>query len=239
LRALARIADNESRHPPGVPDLPEPSAPVAAEDYFGARALLASSGITFADARPAATVEEVLTAAAGLGYPIALKALGLVHKSESGGVVLGLEDETVLKEAAAEMAMRLSPVGFAVERMVSAPGSVELIVGCRSDPRFGPVVLVGLGGIFTEVMRDTAVALAPAAADEIESMLLGLQGAPLLTGARGREPLALRAAAEAAAALSRLAAAHPEIDELEVNPLLVTSAGAVALDARVVYSQPR
>jgi acyl-CoA synthetase (NDP forming) len=239
LQALARIADNESRRPRGVPDLPAPSAPVAAEDYFGARAMFASSGVTFAEARPAATVEEVLTAAAGLGYPIVLKALGLVHKSDAGGVVVGLEDEAVLKEAAVHMAKRLSPVGFAVERMVSAPGSVELIVGCRSDPRFGPVVLVGLGGIFTEVMRDLAVALAPAAADEIESMLLGLQGAPLLTGARGREPLALRAAAEAAAALSRLAAEHPEIDELEVNPLLVTSSGAVALDARVVYSQPR
>jgi acyl-CoA synthetase (NDP forming) len=239
LQALARIADHESRDPPGVPDLPEPSAPVAAEDYFGARALLASSGVALADARPAATVEEVLAAAAGLGYPIVLKALGLAHKSDTGGVAVGLEDETVLKEAAAEMAKRLSPVGFAVERMVSAPGSVELIVGCRRDPRFGPVLLVGLGGIFTEVMRDTAVALAPAAADEIESMLLGLRGSPLLTGARGREPLAVLAAAEAAAALSRLAAEHPEIDELEVNPLLVTSSGAVALDARVVYSQPR
>jgi acetate---CoA ligase (ADP-forming) len=239
LQALARVADHESRDPPGVPDLPKPSAPVAAEDYFGARALLASSGVAFADALPAATVEEVLTAAAGLGYPIVLKALGLVHKSDERGVAVGLEDETALKAAADEMAKRLSPVGFAVERMVSAPGSVELIVGCRRDPRFGPVLLVGLGGIFTEVMRDTAVALAPAAADEIESMLLGLQGSPLLTGARGRQPLAVRAAAEAAAALSRFAAEHPEIDEVEVNPLLVTSSGALALDARVLYSQPR
>ena len=96
------------------------------------------------------------------------------------------------EEAAVEMAKRLSPVGFAVERMVSAAGSVELIFGCRRDPRFGPVLLVGLGGIFTEVMRDTAVALAPADADEIESMLLGLQGSPLSTGARGRAPLPVR-----------------------------------------------
>jgi acyl-CoA synthetase (NDP forming) len=239
LQALARIADHESREPPGVPGLPEPSARVAAEDYFGARALLASYGVAFADARPAATVEEVLTAAAGVGYPIVLKALGLVHKSDAGGVAVGLEDEAVLNEAAAEMVKRLSPIGFAVERMVSAPGSVELIVGCRRDPRFGPVLLVGLGGIFAEVMRDTAVALAPAVADEIESLLLGLRGAPLLTGSRGREPLAVRAAAEAAAALSRFASEHPEIGELEVNPLLVTPFGAVALDARIVYSQPR
>jgi acyl-CoA synthetase (NDP forming) len=101
------------------------------------------------------------------------------------------------------------------------------------------VLLVGLGGIFAEVMRDTAVALAPATPDEIESLLLGLEGAKLLTGTRGRKPLAVRAAAEAAAALSHFAAEHPEIDELEVNPLLVTPSGAVALDARVIYSHPR
>jgi acyl-CoA synthetase (NDP forming) len=101
------------------------------------------------------------------------------------------------------------------------------------------VLLVGLGGIFTEVMRDTAVALAPANPEEIESLLLGLQGSPLLTGTRGREPLAVRAAAEAASTLSQVAAEHPEIDEIEVNPLLVTPTGAVGLDARVVYSQPR
>jgi acetate---CoA ligase (ADP-forming) len=239
LRALARVADHELRRPPGVPDLPEPAAAATADDYFGARALVASYGLAFAAARPAATPGETLAAAAELGYPVVLKALGRMHKSDAGGVAVGLADEAALAEAAAEMMRRLSPVGFAVERMVSTPGSVELIVGCRRDARFGPVLLVGLGGIFTEVMRDTAVALAPAAPDEIESLLLGLQGSPLLTGTRGRAALAVRAAAEAASALSRLAAEHPEVDELEVNPLLVTPAGAVALDARIVYSQPR
>jgi acyl-CoA synthetase (NDP forming) len=239
LRALARVADHERRRPRGVPDLPKPAVAAKRDDYFGARTLLASGGVPFGAARPTTTTEETLAAAASLGYPVVLKALGLAHKSDAGGVAVGLVDEAALAEAAAEMTRRLNPVGFAVEQMVSAPGSVELIVGCRRDPRFGPVLLVGLGGVFTEVMRDTAVALAPAVPEEIESLLLGLQGSALLTGARGREPLAVRAAANAASALSYVAAEHPEIDEIEVNPLLVTSAGAIGLDARVVYSQPR
>jgi len=137
------------------------------------------------------------------------------------------------------MAARLSPPGYAVERMVAAPEAVELIVGCRVDPRFGPVLLVGLGGILAEVLRDTAVSLAPAAAGEVELLLRELRGGALLTGVRGRPPLAIGAAAAAAAALSRVAAAHPELAELEVNPLLVLPDGVVGLDARAVYSQPR
>jgi acyl-CoA synthetase (NDP forming) len=123
--------------------------------------------------------------------------------------------------------------------MVAAPGAIELIVGCRWDRRLGPLLLLGLGGIFAEVLHDTAVALAPADPVTVERLLLGLRGASLLTGARGRQPLAVRAAAEAAAALSVLGARHPELDEIEINPLLVTPSEAIALDARVVHSQPR
>jgi acetate---CoA ligase (ADP-forming) len=111
---------------------------------------------------------------------------------------------------------------------------VELIVGAGRDPRFGPVAAVGLGGIYTEIFRDVAVGLAPLDVAEAERMLFSLRGAPLLAGARGRPPCDVRAAAEAAAALSQVAAAHPAVAEIEVNPLLVTPHGAVALDARVI-----
>ena len=137
------------------------------------------------------------------------------------------------------MTARLTPDGFSVEQLISAPASLELIAGCRRDPRFGPILLVGLGGIAAEILRDTAVALAPAEPDEVEALILGLRGARLLTGARGRPRLAVRAAAEAAAAISRVAAERPGLDELEVNPLLVTPDAAIGLDARAVYSQPR
>jgi acetate---CoA ligase (ADP-forming) len=239
LASLACAVRASGRPPAGVPELPPPAPPLVEAGYFEARDLLAAGGVPFAEAARADTPEQALAAAAGLGYPVVLKALGLVHKSDAGGVAVGLEDETALGEALAAMAARLSPPGYSVERMVAAPAAVELIAGCRTDPRFGPVLLVGLGGILAEVLRDTVVALAPAGAAEIEELLLGLRGAALLTGARGRPALAVGAAAAAAAALSRVAAAHPELSELEVNPLLVTPDGAIALDARAVYSQPR
>jgi acyl-CoA synthetase (NDP forming) len=121
--------------------------------------------------------------------------------------------------------------------MAPLDDGVELLVGARWDARFGPVALVGLGGVFTEVLRDVAVALAPVDEATARELLLSLQAAPLLRGARGRPPVDLDAAVSAAAALSRVAAAHPEIAELEVNPLLVLPEGAVGLDARVVPRQ--
>jgi hypothetical protein len=107
---------------------------------------------------------------------------------------------------------------------------VELIVGARWERRFGPLVLVGLGGIHAETLRDVQVALAPVDAATAEELLRGLRGAPLLSGARGRPAVDMAACAEAVAALSRVAAAHPELAELEVNPLLALP----ALDARAV-----
>jgi acyl-CoA synthetase (NDP forming) len=107
-------------------------------------------------------------------------------------------------------------------------------VGVKRDARFGPVLLVGAGGLFAEILADVAVALAPAKAETAEALLRSLRAAPLLDGARGRSPVDLPAAARAAAALSRLAAEHPEIAEVEINPLLVTREGVLGLDARIV-----
>jgi acetate---CoA ligase (ADP-forming) len=111
---------------------------------------------------------------------------------------------------------------------------IELIVGARRDPRFGPVALVGLGGIYAELLGDVGVALAPLYRDEAVRLLESLQGAALLKGARGRAAVDIGAAADAAVALSQLAAARPDIAEIEVNPLLVTPEGALALDARII-----
>jgi acyl-CoA synthetase (NDP forming) len=229
IRALAQVAT--AGPPAGVPDLPA----AAARGHAGARALLAAAGVAFPDARLAANEADAVAAAAEIGYPVVLKAdLGAAHKSDYGGVVVGIENGDQLAAAWAEMAQRLAPAGFVVEQMVRAPDAVELIVGCLRDPRFGPVLLVGFGGIFAELLDDVAVALAPADADQVAALVLELRGAALLTGARGRQPLALAAAAEAAAAVSRVAAAHPELEAIEINPLLVTETAAIGLDARAV-----
>jgi len=234
--SLARLVSLHERGTSGIPTAPAPASPVAGGGYFESRELLAGAGIPFAPARRAASVDEVRALAQELGYPVVLKALGLLHKSDAGGVALDLRDDEAVAAAARDMEERLAPEGYSVESLVPTAEGVELIVGCRHDPRFGPLVLVGLGGIYAELLRDVRVALAPADADELETLLLSLRGAAVLTGARGRGPVAVRAAAEAAAALSRVAAAHPEIAEIEINPLLVTASGATGLDARLVLS---
>jgi hypothetical protein len=176
----------------------------------------------------------VVAAGRELGYPVVLKALGILHKSDAGGVKVGIADEAALADAAADMHARLSPPEFSVERLAPLGDGVELIVGSRRDSRFGTVAQIGLGGIYAEVFKDNAVGLAPLSVEEAERLLSILRHAPLLGETRGRPAVNLRAAAEAAAALSHLAAARPDIAEIEINPLLVTPQGALALDARII-----
>jgi hypothetical protein len=167
-------------------------------------------------------LQEALAAAAELGYPVVLKSLAHEHKSQAGGVVLGVADEQ-------ELAAVFDAHG-SVERMAPLRDGVELIVGVRRDPRFGPLLLVGLGGVHTELLRDVAVALAPAEPDEAERLLRTLRAAALLDG------LDVAAAARAASALSHLAARASWLGELEINPLLVLRDGALGLDARLVHA---
>jgi len=167
---------------------------------------------------------------------VVLKALGETHKSDAGGVVLNLADEGQLRAAWAQVQAALSPERCTVERMASLGDGIELLIGARWDPRFGPVVLAGSGGLYAEILRDTAVRLAPVSEADAEAMLRTLRIAPLLTGARGRPPLDVAAAGAALAALSRVAAGHPELAELEINPLLVTRTEAIGLDARLIHA---
>jgi len=156
-----------------------------------------------------------------------------VHKSDAGGVRVGLVDESELRAAVAEMTRRLSPDLLFVERTADLTDGVELVIGATRDPRFGAVVLVGLGGILVETLRDTALALAPLDAGAAERLLRSLRASALLDGVRGRPAVDVAAAARGVVALGDAMAAHPEIAELEVNPLLVTPRGAIALDARI------
>jgi acyl-CoA synthetase (NDP forming) len=233
LRGISALVAAGSARPRGVPDLPEPAPPVEAAGYWEARELLEAAGVEFAQARRVKRDQEALAAAAELGYPVVLKALGHVHKSDAGGVAVGLADAGALERRLSEMAT-LEASEYSVERTAPVEDGIELIVGSRRDPRFGPVTLVGMGGLYTEVLADVAFALAPVGEADAERLIGSLRAAPLLLGARGRPPLDVAAAARATAALSRVAAAHPEIDELEINPLLVVPGGALGLDARIV-----
>jgi acyl-CoA synthetase (NDP forming) len=218
----------------GAPPLPEPATAPFDDGYFGSRRLLEEAGVPFVQARSVRTSQQALEAADDVGYPVVLKALGLLHKSDAGGVKVGIADAEALAWEWGDMEERLAPPEFSIEAMAPLSEGVELIVGAVRDSRFGPLALVGLGGVFAEVMADTVVALAPLDRDGAERMLRSLKGAALLGEARGRAPVDLAAAADAAVALSRLAAARPDIAEIEINPLLVTPKGALALDARII-----
>jgi acetate---CoA ligase (ADP-forming) len=221
-----------------VPALPEPAPPIgsaAADNYEAAQELLAAGGVPFVASRTVgADTADVLAAADELGYPVVLKALGQLHKSDAGGVVLGLRDAVALRAAHAELRQRLGTRRFSVERVAPTGDGAELLIGVRWDPRLGPIALAGAGGVYAEVLSDSAVALAPVDPGRARALIASLRIAPLLTGARGRPALDLDAAARALSALSDVAAAHPELAELEVNPLLVLPSGALALDARFV-----
>jgi acetate---CoA ligase (ADP-forming) len=231
---LARLAAAGEAVPDGIPPLPPAAPPLTTVGYAEARALLAEDGVPFVEAVTVTSAEDAVAAAAPLGYPVVVKALGMLHKSDAGGVVLGVPDADALRAVVADLRVRLAPPALSVERMVPVAEGVELLVGARRDARFGPIALAGIGGVHAETMRDVAVALAPLDAARAERLLRSLRSAPLLAGARGRSPVDVHAAARALAALSEVAAAHPEIAEIEVNPLLALPDGALGLDARVV-----
>ncbi len=234
--SLARVAGQAERSPRGVPELPPPGPEEPVSGYWEARELLGTAGILFPPARRVTDLEEARTAASELGYPVVVKALGLLHKSDAGGVALGIEDVPGLEASLANMAT-LSVEGYSVERMAPVAEGAELIAGAIRDPRFGPIVLVGIGGIYAELLDDTAVALAPVDRAQAEGLIRSLRGAAILEGTRGRPALDVAAAAEAVAALSVLAATRPDLAELEINPLLVTPTGALALDARALSGE--
>ncbi|WP_427005772.1 acetate--CoA ligase family protein [Pseudarthrobacter sp. H2] len=233
---LGRLARRRSEPATGIPELPAAVAQVQDAGYYPSRGLLADAGIPFVAAAEVATEDELLRTAESLKYPLVLKALGDEHKSDRGGVILGIDNQVALLAAWRDVTARLAPPSCSIEEMADLSGAVELLVGVRRDPRFGPLVLVGLGGVFAEILHDVRCALGPVTSQQAKDMLLSLRGAALLTGARGRAPVDLDAAADVVARLSDLAAAHPEINEIECNPVAATPSGAIALDARIVLA---
>ena len=208
------------------------SAPGALGEYASA-AFLQAYGIPVAEQGLAETCEEALDAARRIGYPVALKtAAGALHKSDQGGVYLHLADDTALAQAYSALAKSFG-ARVLVQRM--APPGVELILGLVRDAQFGPLLTIGLGGIFVELLTDVRLLLLPTTRDEVRAALLGLKGAALLQGVRGRPPADLEAIADAALRLAALAHDLGDlVDALDINPLIALPSGAVAVDALIV-----
>lgn len=226
---LARRASSASRL--GA----SPELVAGATGEAGAKALLAAIGIPVPRGVVCAHHGDALQAFAALHKPVAVKILAeeIAHKTEVGGVKLGVENASALQSALA--ALDAIPVrghrAYLVEEM--APPGVELILGAVRDPSFGPVVAIGLGGTAAEALQDTAVRLAPLDVDDVLEMLASLRGRKLLEGWRGAPAVDRTAIARAAAALGQLVLEQPEIAEIEINPLRAYAGGVLALDALV------
>ena len=197
--------------------------------------LLKQWGIPVVDSVLAHDYTQALAAANSLGFPIALKVCSeaVLHKTEQGGVVLNIKNKKSLERAVREINKKFADTPHALLVQKMAKSGFELIIGGRRDPVFGPVVLVGIGGIFTEIFRETVIDLAPVNKKTVMTMLRKLKGFTLLEGYRSQEPVNLAAVTAAVSALSRLLASRPDIMEIDVNPFIAYPDGAVAVDALV------
>jgi acetyltransferase len=207
-----------------------------------AKALLAAYGIPVVATSTAHDVEQAVCAADGIGYPVAIKILSqdITHKSDVGGVALDLDSAEAVRSAAQSMLKRVAGLhpqarieGFSVQQMARRPDAHELIVGIATDPVFGPVVLFGQGGIAVEVTADHAVALPPLNVVLARDMISRTRVSRLLAGYRNRPAADMDAIINILMQVAQLVVDLPEVVELDINPLLADSAGAIVLDARV------
>jgi acyl-CoA synthetase (NDP forming) len=204
--------------------------------------VLAAYGVPVVSETLVQTADEAAAAAAACGYPVVLKVESpdIAHKTEAGVLRLSLGTEADLRVAFDEVmanARKVAPParinGVLVQPMV--PQGMEVMVGARVDPQFGPLVVAGLGGVFVELLRDTAVQLAPVSTDDALRMLHGLKARRALEGFRGMEPVDLPRLAEVIARISEFAAdQHDRIAELDVNPLICAGSRIIAVDALIV-----
>ena len=204
--------------------------------HVDARLLLEAHGIPFPRERIVATADEALSAAGEIGYPLVVKTArpDVLHRTEAGGVVLGVADGRALTRAVLAIETRVGPGPLLIQEEV--PHGLELIVGGRRDPSFGPTVLVGLGGVLAELLRDVSVGLAPLTADAARAMLAEGPRAALLRGFRGAAAVDEHALTGILVGLGDLLADHEAIVELEVNPLIASAGRLVAVDALVLVN---
>ncbi len=241
VRALKALGEYGARSRRGVGALPEPAGSPEALEGAALDDLLKAHGLTPPASARASPPEDAAEAARVLGFPVALKAVtaDAIHKTELGAVALGLGDAAAVREAARDIARRLAAAavplgGFMVQEMVAG---VEVIVGVREDEQFGPVMVVGLGGVFVEAIGDVAFRLLPVAADDAREMLGELRGKSLLGAFRGSAPRDVEALVVAIVGLSDLYLDHRDyLSDIEINPLIVLADGdgVRAVDVRPV-----
>jgi acyl-CoA synthetase (NDP forming) len=203
--------------------------------------VVAEAGFPVVESKLAKSKAEAVALAKKAGFPVVLKVVSpdVVHKSDSGGVKLGLANAAQVGRAYSEIRAAVKKAepkakiqGVAVQKMAK-PG-VEVIMGMSKDAQFGPVLMFGLGGVFVEVLKDVAFRIVPLVRRDAGQMIREIKGYPVLEGYRGQEPANITVLEDLLLKLSEFIDKTPEIKELDLNPILAYSDGAVAVDARVI-----
>ena len=209
-----------------------------------AKQLLKQAGIDVVDTRLATSAEEAVSISKELGFPVAIKiaSADVVHKSDAGGVKLGLENEEKVNQAYDDIMTAIKQafpdakiLGVSVQTM--ARTGVEVIIGMSKDAQFGPVLMFGLGGVLVEILKDVSFRIVPLVKRDAKEMIREIKGYPLLEGYRGSEPVDVANLEELIIKVSDFVDKTPDIKELDLNPIFAYSDGAVAVDARVVLEE--
>jgi len=211
-----------------------------------ARQIVAAYGLPLPRSLLAASADQAAQFAAEIGYPVVLKIISpdILHKSDMGGVVVGVKNEKEVRQVYQNILIRARRYlpeadiwGVAIQQMVK-PGK-EIIVGVTQDPTFGHMIMFGLGGIYVEVLKDVQFAIAPITPSLAREMITGLRSYPLLAGVRGEKPSDMDAMVDCLLRVSQMVTDLPQIVELDINPLFVyeTGQGVMAVDARIVVHE--
>lgn len=203
--------------------------------------LLGQAGINVIDTRLATSRSEAVSTSKQLGFPVALKIASpdIVHKNDAGGIRLGLETPGQVEKAYDEILRNISQKhpparvqGVSLQKM--APPGIEVIIGMSKDAQFGPVLMFGLGGLWVEILEDVSLRVTPITRRDAGEMIREIKGYKLLAGYRGQEPVAISELEDMLLAVSEFVEGNPIVKELDLNPVIARSDGAVAVDARVV-----
>ena len=203
--------------------------------------LLKKAGIPVIETKLARSKKEAISLSKEMGFPVVLKisSLDVVHKSDSGGVKLGLATATQVGKAYSEIISSVKQgypqaviEGVSVQSM--APPGVEVIVGMNKDPQFGPVLMFGLGGVLVEVLKDVSFRIVPVSKRDAKEMTREIKGYPILEGYRGQPPASISALEELIVKVSQFVEQNPQIKELDLNPIFAYEDKAIAADARII-----
>ena len=205
--------------------------------------LLKKAGIPVIEAKLATTKKQAISMGKELGFPVVLKVISadVIHKSDSGGVRLGLGNSTQVGRAYSDIMSSVRQrhpqatiQGISVPPM--APPGIEVIIGMSTDPQFGPVIMFGLGGVLVEILKDVSFRIVPVTRRDAAEMVREIKGYPILAGFRGQKPASVPALEELIVKVSQFIESNPQIRELDLNPVFAYENKAVAVDARVVLA---